>query len=152
MHTDTYRCCPRCGYTLSITRNESKHKFFNNPKIKCPKCSKEIFSDDCYEWVNLTSEEKKFVLAVGNGRYCRVSTLKELNSSIILFACLFFLIFTLYYLSITLKYKRMLFNYKFDERDIINSKDIQESIKRTSDVYYLASLEKCGKKNFGIKI
>ena len=146
MHTTYSSTCPHCGNLLYYS-SEKEGKMFSSAKQICPRCGHEYINSNCYEWIHLTNEEKRCVLALGADRY--ICTRSEVKKLLIINACLFFFVITIFNFFRLLNIYSKLNNFKFYQGMIDNNILIQQSIDRTNDEDYCKMLEKMGRQYYG---
>ena len=138
--------CPHCGAVFYHSTSKEP-KCFGITQKTCSRCKQEFMYSSVYEWENLTNEEKKSVLILGEDRPIRF--VKEIKRSIVLCAISFFLLFPLYYLIIHISDYKKFQNFEYKPQYISQNTYIQESIQRTQDPEYRTQLLKLGRTFYG---
>ena len=137
--------CPHCK-TLLYSSSVEEPMSFGNPNVVCPKCSKTFFDSKKMEWVNLTKEEKKSVLVLGTDKY--ITEEKEYKKIYKMLMFTSFLLITIPFLIRTRKIVKAFENFVFD-KNMLDEKNIQESIQRTRNIEYMKELIIHGRYYYG---
>ena len=137
--------CPHCKQLFWWDDYERPRAFHCTLRL-CLKCGNTFLDSKWYEWENLTNEEKKVALVTGYGY--TITTEVALRKQIKLNYIGAALLIGISALKSNKKLLAKLEAFKFDP-SMLQDKEIQESIKRTSDPAYRKALLDIGHDFYG---
>lgn len=137
--------CPHCEALIYFDVNERQRAFYCTLR-ECEKCHKSFLDSKWYEWENLNNEEKKWALVFGYAH--NLSTEAELRKRILGDAAYSVFLVGIPALVQNKKALAKLQAFRFDPK-MLQDKEIQASIKRTSDPEYRKALLGIGREFYG---